>query len=109
MIKKNLNIILIGICFLSIGNFGFGQVGQIVDFNKENPYQKVFIDTDNFGASYLDILAESVDKIENDTIKYSMLNDLAYYWHTRNLIIALNFTRKGLSITKEKKKCALGR
>ena len=103
MIKKNLNIILIGICFLSIGNFGFGQVGQIVDFNKENPYQKVFIDTDNFGASYLDILAESVDKIENDTIKYSMLNDLAYYWHTRNLIIALNFTRKGLSITKEKK------
>ena len=103
MIKKNLNIILIGICFLLIGNFGFGQVGQIVDFNKENPYQKVFIDTDNFGASYLDILAESVDKIENDTIKYSMLNDLAYYWHTRNLIIALNFTRKGLSITKEKK------
>jgi len=102
MTKKNLDTVLIGIWFLFISNLCFGQVGQIVDFNKENPYQKVFIDTDNFGASYLDVLAESVDKIENDTIKFSMLNDLAYYWHTRNLIIALNFTRKGLAITKEK-------
>jgi two-component sensor histidine kinase len=31
-----------------------------------------------------------------------MLNDLAYYWHTRNLIVALNFTKKGLNLTKEK-------
>jgi len=102
MKKKTVNIVLIGIWILLASNLCVGQVGQIVDFNKENPYQKVFIDTDNFGASYLDILAESVDKIENDTIKFSMLNDLSYYWHTRNLIIALNFAKKGLAITKQK-------
>lgn len=102
MKKKTVNIVLIGIWILLASNLCVGQVGQIVDFNKENPYQKVFIDTDNFGASYLDILAESVDKIENDTIKFSMLNDLSYYWHTRNLIIALNFAKKGFAITKQK-------
>jgi two-component sensor histidine kinase len=99
MIKKNSNSILFGLLFILSGTI---CIGQIVDFNNENPYKKIFVDTDNFGASYLDILQEAVDKVENDTIKFSMLNDLAYYWHTRNLTVALNFTKKGLNLTKEK-------
>ena len=30
-----------------------------------------------------------------------MLNDLAYYWHTRNLVKALEFTEKGLGLTRQ--------
>ena len=99
MIKKNAYNFLFGILFILSGTI---CVGQIVDFDNENPYQKVFVDTDNFGASYLDILGTAVDKVDNDTIKFSMLNDLAYYWHTRNLTVALNYTKKGLMLTKEK-------
>ena len=99
MIKKNSHSILFGLFFILSGTI---CIGQIVDFDNENPYKKVFVETDNFGASYLDILQEAVDKVDNDSIKFSMLNDLAYYWHTRNLIVALNFTKKGLKLTKEK-------
>ena len=98
--KKYLKIpLLIGLFYIANTTL---CLGQIVDFNRKNPYKKVFVDTDNFGASYLDILGEAVDKVENDTIKFSMLNDLAYYWHSRNLITALNFTEKGLKLTREK-------
>ena len=76
--------------------------GQIIDLNDVHPYKKVFVETDNFGASYLNILEDAFNKIEVDTLKFSMLNDLAYYWHTRNLITALNYTKKGLTLTKEK-------
>lgn len=77
-------------------------IGQIVDFNSENPYKKVFVETDNFGASYLTILEESFDKIKTDSLQFSLLNDLAYYWHTRNLTKALDFTQKGLQLTSAK-------
>ncbi|MDY7395095.1 histidine kinase dimerization/phosphoacceptor domain -containing protein [Aureibaculum sp. 2210JD6-5] len=76
---------------------------QIIELSKENPYNKVFIDTDNFGASYLDTLENALPKIKIDTVKFSILNDLAYYWHTRNLNKALSFTLNGLEITKAKK------
>jgi len=99
MIKNNATIILTSIFFILKGAICFGQ---IVDVKSVNPYKKVFVDTDNFGASYLDILEKAVDKVDNDTIKFSMLNDLAYYWHTRDLVVAMNFTKKGLELTKEK-------
>lgn len=73
--------------------------GQIVDFKKKHPYKKVFVETDNFGASYLDILSESLPKVKDDPIYFSMLNDLAYYWHTRNLTTAMNYTKEGLRQT----------
>jgi S-adenosylmethionine hydrolase len=66
MIKKNLHSILFGLLFILTGTI---CVGQIVDFDNENPYKKVFVDTDNFGVSYLDILQESIDKVDNDTYK----------------------------------------
>ena len=76
---------------------------EIIDFNSAEPYKKVFVDTDNFGSSYLEILEAGYPKIEEDSIKYSVLNDLAYYWHTRDLDKALNFTKIGLDLTREKK------
>ena len=89
--------------------FGFAVLlshsayGQIFDFGKPDPYQKVFVETDDFDASYLQVLEEALPKLEQDTLKFEVLNDLAYYWHTRNLITALEFTERGLAITKEKK------
>ncbi|MGB5822323.1 MAG: histidine kinase dimerization/phosphoacceptor domain -containing protein [Saonia sp.] len=78
-------------------------IGQIVDFKSENPYKKVFVETDNFGPSYLAVLEDSYGKIKTDTLRFSLLNDLAYYWHTRNLTKALDFTQKGLRLTSVKK------
>ncbi|MGB5607626.1 tetratricopeptide repeat protein [Eudoraea sp.] len=76
---------------------------QIIDFESENSYKRVFVDTDNFGSSYLDILEKSYPLSKIDTIQFNILNDLAYYWHTRNLSKALNFTKEGLQITRKKK------
>ena len=75
---------------------------QIIDLDKENPYNKVFVETDNFGASYLQTLEDALPKIKSDTLTFSMLNDLAYYWHTRNLPKALEFTKRGLKLTQSK-------
>ncbi len=76
--------------------------GQIIDLTKKNPYTRVFVETDNFGTSYLEILEDAYENIENDTIQFSIMNDLAYYWHTRNLLSALEFTKKGLALAKQK-------
>ena len=73
---------------------------QIIKLDGEISYNKVFVETDNFGLSYLNSLEEAYPQIQVDSVKYSILNDLAYYWHTRNLTTALNFTREGLSLTK---------
>ena len=82
---------------------GFIGNAQIVDFDSEKPYKKVFVDTDNFGASYLDVLEESYPQAKPDSLQFSMLNDLAYFWHTRNLKTSLDFALKGLELTKAKK------
>lgn len=86
------------LCFCTLS--GYGQ--KIIDFNRERPYNKIFVDTDNFGASYLDTLEISYQKTTVDSLRYSILNDLAYYWHTRDLNKALNFTRQGLNMTRQK-------
>ncbi|WP_249356293.1 histidine kinase dimerization/phosphoacceptor domain -containing protein [Maribacter sp. ACAM166] len=64
-----------------------------------HPYKKVFVETDNFGASYLDTLEHCYNQVKIDSVQFSMLNDLAYYWHTRNLNTAMAFTKKGLQLT----------
>ncbi|MRX66155.1 sensor histidine kinase [Maribacter luteus] len=81
---------------------GFMGISQIVDFDREKPYKKVFVDTDNFGPSYLDVLEEAYPIAKPDSLQFSILNDLAYYWHTRNLKRSMDFTLRGLKLTKEK-------
>ncbi|RAJ07458.1 histidine kinase dimerization/phosphoacceptor domain -containing protein [Arenibacter echinorum] len=76
--------------------------GQLINFNRETPYEKVFVDTDNFGASYLQHLENFYALAPTDTLQFNILNDLAYYWHTRNLTKALNFTEDGLKCTLAK-------
>jgi tetratricopeptide (TPR) repeat protein len=76
--------------------------GQIFDSAKVDPYQKIFVETDNFGISYLEALEASLSKIQADTLKFEVLNDLAYYWHTRNLNTALKFTENGLKLSSKK-------
>ncbi|OWW24130.1 histidine kinase [Zobellia sp. OII3] len=73
---------------------------QIVNDGRDISYRKVFVDTDNFGASYLDVLERAYPLARPDSLKFSMLNDLAYYWHTRNLNKAMNFTKRGLFLTR---------
>lgn len=89
------------ICIFSLLNSGF-VFSQIIDFTRENPYKKVFVETDNFGPSYLEQLEEAYSKATPDSLQFSILNDLAYYWHTRNLVKAMDFTQKGITLTKEK-------
>lgn len=75
---------------------GFFGTAQIIDFNRENSYKRVFVDTDNFGPSYLDTLQAAYLKAPTDSLKLLILNDLSYYWHTRDLKKAYEFTRIGL-------------
>lgn len=90
------------VCLCSFLNHTL-SLAQIVDFKSENSYNRVFVDTDNFGVSYLDILENSYRQSTTDTIQFNILNDLAYYWHTRNLTKALEFAEEGLLLTHEKK------
>jgi two-component sensor histidine kinase len=62
---------------------------QIIDLSRPNPYQAVFEDTDDFDSTYLTILSGALKQPLPDTIKFTIGNDLAYYWHTRNLDKAL--------------------
>ncbi len=96
------------VVFISVINLVVVQFcsGQLIDFSRDEPYSKVFVATDNFGASYLSILQEAYPKAGNDTLQLSILNDLAYYWHTRNLDSAMYFTSIGLKISRAKKKTA---
>lgn len=92
------------ICFYLLSIFPTSYAyAQFIDIGKENPYTKVFVETDNFNASYLDTLESAYPKIKTDAVKFSVLNDLAYYWHTQNLVRAMDFTEKGLALTIEKK------
>lgn len=87
---------------IAVLSFGYNSIshGQILDFQKEHPYQQIFVETDNFGSSYLSLLEEGLPNITNDTIRLKVINDLAYYWHTRNLNTALEFSEKGILLAK---------
>lgn len=77
---------------------------QLIDFNRPNPYQQVFVDTDNFGAEYLSLLEKALTQTTSDTLKLKILNDLGYYYHTRNQQKALDFTKEGLKLARLKER-----
>lgn len=87
-----------GIClcfFAFLLTFGMSQALRL-----DNLYQsRVFRDTDAFEASYLDSLSQAYDRATIDTVGFSLLWDLAYWWHTRSLTKADSFAKLGIRIT----------
>ena len=59
--------------------------GQIFDVARTLPYQRVFVETDDFDSTYLTVLEKAFRQSLPDSLKLAIGNDLAYYWHTRNL------------------------
>ena len=57
---KHLYIAIFTIIFCSSSS-----LGQILDFDRPEPYEKVFVDTDNFGASYLQQLEDFYENVFN--------------------------------------------
>ena len=100
MVNRFFTVLIFSACSLLSPNL---LQAQIIDFSSENSYNKVFVATDNFGISYLEILEKSYPLSKPDTVQFNILNDLAYYWHTRNLTKAISFTKEGLQLTREKK------
>ncbi len=77
--------------------------GQFIDFNRKPAYLPVFEQTDDFDTTYLTVLEKAFYQTKEDTLRLTLLNDLAYYWHTRNLDKALAFTQKGLALAAKLK------
>ncbi|WP_237701608.1 tetratricopeptide repeat-containing sensor histidine kinase [Algoriphagus machipongonensis] len=77
-------------------------MAQIVEKNGFFQYQEVFVETDDFQADYLDQLENTLLKIsEKDTLRLEIINDLGYYYHTRNLTKALSIIEGGLLEARE--------
>ncbi|MBY0433811.1 MAG: tetratricopeptide repeat protein, partial [Cyclobacteriaceae bacterium] len=67
---------------------------QIFSSSLPSSYQSVFTKTDAFDSSYLTTLEKVIRKPLPDTLALLIGNDLAYYWHTRDLDKALTYARK---------------
>ena len=74
---------------------------QLLDFSRDTPYLAVFEETDDFDANYLSELEEAVLQVPSDTLKLQLLNDLGYYYHSRNLNTALNYIEEWLSLARQ--------
>jgi two-component system, sensor histidine kinase PdtaS len=71
---------------------------QLVDLGRDPPYQQVFVETDDFDTAYLAELEAAYYQTKESTLRLALINDLAYYWHTRNLNQAAAFARQGLAL-----------
>ncbi|MFN3997367.1 histidine kinase dimerization/phosphoacceptor domain -containing protein [Algoriphagus sp.] len=75
----------------------FLSSAQIEKVNGQYHYKEVFVEKDDFGSEYLDVLENSLDEIHDDPLlMLKILNDLGYYYHTRNLNKALELINRGL-------------
>jgi two-component system, sensor histidine kinase PdtaS len=77
--------------------------GQVKELNGTFVYQEVFVETDDFGAEYLDTMEKAVEKITDTDLRLKILNDLGYYYHTRNLKKSLEIIQKGLAEARSQK------
>ncbi|GHB85724.1 sensor histidine kinase [Persicitalea jodogahamensis] len=104
--KKSIHTLVFASLFFVLSTLD--GLGQLVDFNRSIPYQRVFVDTDEFGADYLQTLEAALNDPalkkagRSDSLYYAILNDLAYYWHTRNLNTALKLAARGLQLTSQR-------
>ncbi|HNP25040.1 MAG TPA: histidine kinase dimerization/phosphoacceptor domain -containing protein [Panacibacter sp.] len=96
--KKNQLCFIFGFVFFFIAGAGNSQ---FINLSRSKPYQQVFIQTDAFDSSYLTQMEEALTHSMPDTLRLAIGNDLAYYWHTRNLDKALALANKyfGLALS----------
>ncbi|MEO6356091.1 MAG: histidine kinase dimerization/phosphoacceptor domain -containing protein [Ferruginibacter sp.] len=73
---------------------------QLVDLSRVPPYRQVFVATDAFDSSYLTELEKAAAQNLPDTLQLAIGNDLAYYWHTRNLDKACSLAYKTLAFAQ---------
>ena len=86
--------------FYFISILGFAQIESRNEFFK---YHEVFVETDDFGYEYLDKLELAIAEIPKDSpVRLKIINDLGYYYHTRNLNKALTIVQKGIEESIEK-------
>ncbi|GAB2617447.1 tetratricopeptide repeat protein [Belliella aquatica] len=69
---------------------------QLVNGGGSIQYLRIFEETDDFGKEYLDVLEGSIENVKNDTLRFKIINDLGYHYHTRNLQKALEIINQGL-------------
>lgn len=74
----------------------FHLQAQIVSSNGQHQYLRIFVDTDDFEANYLDNLEKSLKVIRQDSLRFRIINDLGYHYHTRNLHKSLEIINQGL-------------
>ncbi|MEK6482042.1 tetratricopeptide repeat protein [Catalinimonas sp. 4WD22] len=74
---------------------------QLLDFSRAIPYLAVFEETDDFDTTYLSELELAVSQLPLDSLKLQLLNDLGYYYHTRNLNTALDYIEEGLGLARQ--------
>ena len=65
-------------------------------------YQQIFTQTDDFDTSYLTTLALGLDTISSLEIRYTVYNDLAYYWHSRSTTKSLELVDQALEEIADK-------
>ena len=74
----------------------FSIQAQISQQNGQIDYLRIFEETDDFEEEYLDLLESSLKIIKQDTLRFRVINDLGYYYHTRNLKKSLEIINQGL-------------
>lgn len=74
---------------------------QFLDFSRKPPYLAIFEETDDFDADYLSELEAVVSQLPLDSLKLQLLNDLGYYYHSRNLNTALDYIEEGLGLARQ--------
>ena len=87
-----MKIIFILLFFL-IPSFTFSQVEKVKGQYK---YKSVFVASDDFGQEYLEELEKSLPLIQDTLLRLKIINDLGYYYHTRNLNKALEVINWGM-------------
>jgi len=69
---------------------------QLFFSNGEVNYRQVFVESDDFGSEYLENLEKGLSKIQNETLRIKVINDLGYLTHSRNLKKSLSIINNGL-------------
>lgn len=83
--------------FLALFLVSTNGLAQVEVKNGLFQYKEVFIETDDFQSDYLEKLEGELDEIPKEsTLRLKILNDIGYYYHTRNLNLALEYIVQGL-------------